>query len=95
MPRQSVTDMPFARVYSLLVQKAERKGRTKAEVDEMILWLTGYPDMNAIGIVSYGQFISDAPAWNPRSELITGSVCGVRVETVEDPIMKKYGSSIS
>ncbi len=89
MPGQSVTDMPFARVYLLLVRKAERKGRTQAETDEIITWLTGYPCTAAVGDVTYGEFIANAPHWNPRSALITGTVCGVRVETIEDPMMKK------
>ena len=89
MPGRSVFDMPFARVYACLVQKAIRKGRTKEEVDRIISWLTGYPDTGAIGDVSYGAFLSGAPAWNPRAELITGTVCGIRVETIEDPMTKK------
>ena len=88
MPKLSVFDMPYSKVYGCLVAKAERKGRTKAEVDEVITWLTGYdkpdePDM------TYGEFLSSAPAWNPRAELITGSICGVKVETIEDPMTKK------
>lgn len=89
MPRQSVFDMPFDKVYSALVAKAERKGRTKAEVDEVTAWLTGH-DMSAVDMdVTYGQFLSSAPSWNPRAELITGSICGVRVETIEDPMTKR------
>ena len=89
MPRQSVFDMPFSKVYDCLVAKAERKGRTKAEVDEVNAWLTGY-DMRAVDLdMTYGEFLSSAPAWNPRSELITGSVCGVRVEEIEDPMERK------
>ena len=89
MPRQSVFDMPFSKVYTALVAKAERKGRTKAEVDEVIRWLTGY-DMSSVDMdVTYGQFLSLAPAWNPRAELITGSICGIRVEDIEDPLTKK------
>ena len=79
MPRQSVFDMPFDKVYSALVAKAERKGRTKEEVDQVITWLTGY---ESVGDETYGEFLSSAPAWNPRAELITGSVCGIRVEDI-------------
>ena len=86
MPRQSVFDMPYSKVYDCLVAKAERKGRTKEEVDQVITWLTGY---ESVGDVTYGEFLSSAPAWNPRAELITGSICGVRVETIEDPMTKK------
>lgn len=89
MPRQSILEMPFARVYPLLVQKAERKGRTKAEVDELITWLTGYPDPEACAALPCGEYYAKAPCWNPAAERITGTVCGVRVETVEDPVMKR------
>ena len=89
MPRQSVYDMPFAKIYGTLVAKAERKGRTKAEVDECIRWLTGYVSVDILECLTYGQFLSMAPVWNPRAELITGTVCGVRVETIEDPQEKK------
>lgn len=89
MPRQSIFDMDFKRVYEALVAKAERKGRTRAEVDEVIRWLTGYVSMDILDGLTYGQFLSLAPAWNPRAELITGSVCGVKVEEIEDPKEKK------
>ena len=89
MPRQSVFDMPFSKLYECLVRKAERKGRTKAEVDEVTLWLTGYESIEAIGDVTYGKFLSSAPFWNPRAELITGSICGVRVEAIADPLTRK------
>ena len=89
MPRQSVFDMKFDKVYGCLVAKAERKGRTKADVDEVTTWLTGY-NMTAVNMeLTYGEFLSSAPAWNPRAELITGSVCGIRVEEIEDPMTKK------
>ncbi len=87
MARQSVFDMPFAKVYSCLVAKAEKKGRTKAEVDEVISWLTGYGTVNQE--MTYGDFLSNAPAWNPRADLIIGSVCGVRVESIGDPLAKR------
>ena len=87
MTRQSVFDMPFAKVYACLVAKAEKKGRTKAEVDEVISWLTGYDTVDQDML--YGDFLSNAPAWNPRSDLITGTICGVRVETIDDPLTKK------
>ena len=88
MPRQSVFDMPYSKVYDCLVTKAERKGRTKAEVDEVITWLTGYEKPAEIDLI-FSEFLSSAPAWNPRAELITGSVCGVKVEAIEDPMEKK------
>lgn len=89
MPRQNVFDMSFEKIYSLLVQKAEHKGSTKDQVDEVILCLTGYPNIAAIGDVTYGEFLANAPEWNPRAELIKGTICGVRVENIEDPMTKK------
>lgn len=93
MPRQTVFEMSFAKVYSALVSKAERKGRTRDEVDEVTSWLTGYtPDqINALlsSDVTYGAFMQEAPAYNPASELITGRVCGVKVETIGDPLMRR------
>ena len=89
MPRQSVFDMKVSKVYPLLVAKAERKGRTKAEVDEVTAWLTVY-DMEKMDLdVSYRDFFDNAPAYNPRAELITGKVCGVQVETIEEPLRKQ------
>ncbi|MBU6277512.1 MAG: DUF2200 family protein [Planctomycetes bacterium] len=83
----------FAAVYPLYVQKAERKGRSQDEVDEVICWLTGYDraglqqqiERNA----DFETFFAEAPAMNPNSSLITGVVCGVRVEEVADPLMKR------
>ncbi len=89
MPRRSVFDMDFSAVYVALVAKAERKGRTQAEVDLIIRWLTGFARQDIPDGISYGAFLSSAPAWNPRAGLITGSVCGVRVEAIEDPAEKK------
>ena len=89
MPRQSVFDMKVSKVYPLLVQKAERKGRTKDEVDQVTAWLTGY-DMKTVDMdVSYAEFFENAPAMNPRANLITGSVCGVKVQEIDDPLMQK------
>ena len=93
MARQSVFDMHFSSVYSALIKKAERKGRTKAEVDEVTSWLTGYSaeQINAAmeSDTAYGRFFMEAPAYNPRAGLITGKICGIQVETIEDPLMKK------
>lgn len=80
--------MSFAKVYPLYVQKAERKGRTKAEVDEIITWLTGYPAPESVDIL-FEDFFAQAPAMNSNRELIKGVVCGVRVEDVEDPLMRE------
>ena len=81
--------MPFPKVYEALVNKAEKKGRTKAEVDEVICWLMGYSDLKEMDGKTYGEFITGAPLWPPRAEYITGKICGVQVETIEDPAMKK------
>lgn len=83
----------FAKVYPLYVQKAERKGRTREEVDRVICWLTGYSEAGLKAQierqVDFETFFSQAPAMHPNSTLITGVVCGVRVEEVEDPLMKQ------
>ncbi|MBL8681988.1 MAG: DUF2200 domain-containing protein [Myxococcales bacterium] len=83
----------FASVYPLYVKKAEKKARTKAEVDEVIRWLTGYSDeqlKRAIDDnVDFETFFARAPALNANASLIKGVVCGVRVEDVEDPLMQK------
>ncbi len=83
---------PFAKVYPMYVQKAERKGRTREEVDQLICWLTGY---DAAGLqqqldaqADFRTFFGEAPAMHPNRSLITGLVCGVRVEEVEDPLMR-------
>ena len=89
MPGQSVFDMKVSRVYPLLVAKAERKGRTKAEVDAVIAWLTGYDMTSVDPEMTWSEFFNGAPAYNPRAELITGKVCGIQVETIDDPLMKK------
>ena len=85
--------MKFSRVYPLYVQKAEKKGRTQAEVDEVIRWLTGYDEAGLqrqiAQEVDLETFFGQAPAFNPNSALITGVVCGVRVETIEDPLMRE------
>ena len=85
--------MKFAKVYPLYVQKAERKNRTKEEVDQVICWLTGYSQSELERQIEQGSdletFFAQAPAFNPRSSLIKGVVCGVRLEEIEDPLMRK------
>ena len=92
MARIDVTEMPFAKLYPLLVAKAEKKGRTREEVDQVTAWLTGYPPEEHARLeqsdVSYGDFFRNAPAMNPNRTLITGKICGVRVEEIEDPLMR-------
>ena len=93
MENSKVFAMKFSKIYPLLVQKAERKNRTKEEVDTIIGWLTGYDDEGIRGQlekdVDYGTFFDQAPAMNPHCGLIKGVVCGVRVENIEDPLMQK------
>ncbi|WP_431097324.1 DUF2200 domain-containing protein [Polaromonas aquatica] len=85
--------MAFAKVYPMLVQKAERKGRTKEEVDQIIRWLTGYDqkglDKQIRQQTDFETFFAQAPAMHPNAPLIKGVVCGIRVEEVEDPLMQK------
>ena len=83
----------FASVYPLYLQKAENKGRTKQEVDEVIAWLTGYKGAHLQRVIDakidLETFFARAPRMNPNAGLITGVVCGVRVEEVDDPLMQK------
>ena len=93
MDNQKVFAMSFSKIYLLYIQKAERKNRTKEEVDEIICWLTGYdPESLQAQIdsnVSLQTFFEEAPQMNPNAALIKGVVCGVRVEEIEDPLMQK------
>ena len=93
MTEHRIFGMEFAKVYPLYIQKAERKGRSKEEVDQIIHWLTGYSPQGVeqqIELKSdFATFFAQAPALNPNSSLITGVVCGVRVEEIEDPLMQK------
>ena len=83
----------FGSVYPHYVTKAEKKGRTKAEVDEVVRWLTGYSQAQLDAVVADGTdfeaFFANAPAMNPARSLITGSVCGVKVQEVEEPLMRE------
>lgn len=93
MENEKVYQMSFARVYPLLVGKALKKGRSKEEVDQVIRWLTGYGqeelETMSAGQVSYGDFFRNAPELNENRNLIKGVVCGVRVEEVEEPLMRE------
>ena len=93
MAKHRIFTMEFSKVYPLYVQKAERKNRTKAEVDRIICWLTGYDQAGLekqIGRHSdFETFFDQAPAMHPNTSLINGVVCGVRVEDVQDPMMRK------
>ncbi|MGR2740121.1 DUF2200 domain-containing protein [Billgrantia sp. Q4P2] len=93
MSGHRIFSTPFAVVYPMYVEKAKRKGRTQEEVDRVICWLTGYDhaglQLQIEQEADFETFFSQAPAMNPRSSLIKGVVCGVRVEEVADPLMKK------
>jgi hypothetical protein len=87
-----VFKMSFASVYPLYAQKVEKKGRTKKELDEVICWLTGYSPRTLAQQIERGKdfetFFSEAPALHPNASKITGVVCGVRIEEIEDPLMR-------
>lgn len=93
MPRADVTQMEFSKIYPLLVNKAVKKGRSREEVDQVTTWLTGYSGEDLARMeassVSYGDFFRNAPCLHPARKLITGKVCGVQVETIEDPLMQE------
>ena len=93
MSNEKIYNMAFAKVFPLLIAKAEKKGRTRAEVLEVTSWLTGYTT-DAIEFalttdLTYGDFFRNAPSLNLNRTLITGVVCGVRVENVEEPLMRE------
>lgn len=92
MENEKVFAMSFSKVYGLLIAKAERKGRTREEVEKVTFWLTGYTAQQIDELmdseISYGDFFRQAPAMNPNREKITGVVCGVRVENIENPLMR-------
>lgn len=85
--------MSFASVYVLYIAKVEKKGRTKQEVDEVIMWLTGYNSTTLQkqidGHVSFETFFDQAPLLNPNVDKITGSICGYKIQDIVDPLMKK------
>jgi len=93
MTKLSIDKMNFATIYPLYVAKAERKGRTKTEVDEIIRWLTGYSqeafEAQLGKQVNVESFMAEAPRLNPARALIKGVVCGVRVEDIEEPTMRE------
>lgn len=93
MENEKVFAMKFSTVYPLLVKKAERKGITKGEVDQLISWLTGYDEEQLQDQlerdVDYRTFFEEAPQMNPNCHLITGSVCGVKVQDIQDPLIQK------
>ena len=92
MDNEKVFAMSFTKIYPMLIAKAERKGRTRAEVLEVTAWLTGYTyeqiEAQLESNLSYGDFFRQAPALNPNRLLIKGSICGIKVELIEDPLMQ-------
>ena len=90
---QKIYSMSFAKVYPAYINKAEKKGRTKDEVDKIIKWLTGYTQKQLNVEIKKGtdlkNFFGNAPKLNPLRKLITGSVCGVKIEKIEEPLMKE------
>ena len=92
MAYEKVYNMSFGKVYPLLVNKAVKKGRTAEEVNQLIIWLTGYSpeevEHAAVSDISYGDFFRQAPEMNPDRKRIKGVVCGVRVEDIEEPLMQ-------
>ncbi len=89
----NIFQMSFASVYPLYVQKAQKKDRTKEQVDELIRWLTGYTQQGLEAAIaderSFEEFFAKAPKMNPNCDKITGVVCGVRVEDIDDPLMQQ------
>ncbi|MCL2603101.1 MAG: DUF2200 domain-containing protein [Defluviitaleaceae bacterium] len=93
MKNEKIFSMTFAAVYPLYIQKAERKGRTKSEVDAVICWLTGYDETGLTAQIeneaTLEAFFADAPEIHTNAPLIKGVICGVRVEEIKDPLMQK------
>ena len=93
MQTHRVYSMSFAKVYPLYVAKVEKKGRTQVELDQIIFWLTGYGPDELAAILDNGTdfetFFAEAPAPNPSRDLVTGLICGVRVEQIEEPLMRE------
>lgn len=93
MNKDKIYDMPFSRVYGLLVDKAVRKGRTRDEVDCIMSWFTGYGKDEISGLaasqISYADFFENAPELNSQRYKITGRVCGVKVEEIDEPLMQE------
>ena len=93
MANDKVFNMSFTKVYGLLISKAEKKGRTRNEVDQVTCWLTGYSKEALaeylVNDITYGDFFRNAPELNPNRKLITGMICGIRVEEIEDSLMQE------
>ncbi len=92
MSNEKIYQMDFSKVYQLLIDKAVKKGRTKDEVYEVTCWLTGYSrqelEQMFDGTLTYGEFFQNAPELEKKRDLVKGVVCGVRVEQIEEPLMR-------
>lgn len=90
MVQEKIYNISFEKVYTLLIQKVQRKGKSKKEADDLIMWFTGYQDIDELcnSNISYGEFI-DKASFNPACINIKGTICGVKIEEIEDPFMKK------
>lgn len=92
MDNNKVFSMKFSKVFPLLIQKAERKNRNAEEVFEAACWLTGYSKTEIESFLDsdiiYGDFFLNAPEMNPKKDFVTGSICGIKIEKIEDPLMK-------
>ncbi|RIO19048.1 DUF2200 domain-containing protein [Mammaliicoccus sciuri] len=93
MKNEKIHDMPVSNVYPHYVTKAEKKGKTKADVDEIIIWLTGYSQESLDQLLEnktdFRTFFEEAPNMNPNRKLIKGVICGIRVEEIEEPLMQE------
>ncbi|HOA58510.1 MAG TPA: DUF2200 domain-containing protein [Dermatophilaceae bacterium] len=93
MAEHRIFGTSFASIYPLYLRKVERKGHTAAEVDEVIGWLTGYDEAGLARVltdeIDMRTFFEQAPGWNPNASLIRGTICGYRVQEIEDPLMQK------
>jgi len=93
MISNKIYEMSFSKVYQLLIAKVEKKGRTRDEMDEITCWLTGYSKEQVadflVNDVEYGEFFLNAPQLNPNRKVITGKICGIRVEEIEEPLMQE------
>lgn len=93
MENHKIFSMPFAKVYPMYIRKAERKGRTKDEVDTLIFWLTGYNQASLQQVLDnqtdFKCFFGNAPQIHPNAHKITGVICGYRIENIDDPLMQQ------
>ena len=93
MENNKVYQMSFAKIYPMLISKVEKKGRTRDELDQVTSWLTGYSkdqiENFLLHDIAYGDFFSNAPVLNPNRKKITGTICGVRVENIKEPLMQE------